>query len=38
MSKSSKEGISVDDIRTVKELADRLGADKVRELLDVLAK
>jgi hypothetical protein len=31
-------GISLDDIRAVKELADRIGADKVRELAEVLSK
>jgi hypothetical protein len=31
-------GISLDDIRAVKELSDRLGADKVRELVDLLAR
>jgi hypothetical protein len=30
-------GISLDDIRAVKHLADRLGADKVKELASVLA-
>jgi hypothetical protein len=29
-------GISVDEIRAVKEVADRLGAGKVRQLVDVL--
>lgn len=31
-------GISLEDIRAVKILADRLGADKVRQLAEVLAK
>jgi hypothetical protein len=31
-------GISLDDIRAVKSLADRIGAEKVRELAIVLAK
>lgn len=31
-------GITLDDIRAVKELADRLGADKLRQLAEVLAK
>jgi hypothetical protein len=31
-------GITVDDIRAVKELAHRIGADKLRELAEVLAK
>ena len=31
-------GISVEDIRTVKGLVDRLGADGVRELAEVLSK
>jgi hypothetical protein len=31
-------GISLDDIRAVKQLADRIGADKVRELAVVLTK
>ena len=29
--------ISVDDVRAVKELADRIGSDKVRQLVDVLS-
>jgi hypothetical protein len=29
-------GITLDDIRAVKELADRIGAEKVRQLVDVL--
>jgi hypothetical protein len=31
-------GITVEDIRAVKELAKRIGADKVRQLAEVLAK
>lgn len=31
-------GITLDDIRAVKELANRIGADKVRQLAEVLAK
>ena len=31
-------GISLDDIRAVKQLADRLGAEKVRQLAEVLSK
>ena len=31
-------GISLDDIKAVKALADKLGADKVRQLAEVLAK
>jgi hypothetical protein len=31
-------GISLEDIRAVKELADRLGADKVQKLAEVLGK
>lgn len=31
-------GISLEDIRAVKTLADKLGADKVRQLAEVLAK
>jgi hypothetical protein len=31
-------GITLEDIKAVKELADRLGADKVKELADVLAR
>lgn len=31
-------GISVEDIRAVKELVDRMGADRLRELAQVLAK
>jgi len=30
-------GISVEDIRAVKELVGRIGAENVRELVDVLA-
>jgi hypothetical protein len=30
-------GIGVDDIRAVKELVERLGADSVRELAEALA-
>ena len=30
-------GISVEDVRAVKELADRIGSDKVRQLVEVLA-
>lgn len=30
--------ISVDDIRAVKELADRIGAQKIKELAEVLSK
>jgi hypothetical protein len=29
-------GISIDDVRAVKELADRIGSDKVRQLVEVL--
>jgi hypothetical protein len=35
---NSKTGISLDDIAAVKALADRLGAEKVRQLAQVLAK
>ena len=31
-------GISLDDIRAVKELADRMGAEKVKQLAQVLGK
>lgn len=31
-------GITIDDIRAVRELANRIGADKVRQLAEVLAK
>lgn len=31
-------GITIDDIRAVSELANRIGADKVRQLAEVLAK
>jgi len=31
-------GISMDDIRAIKEMADRIGANKVKELADVLGK
>jgi hypothetical protein len=34
--KAARDGISVDDIRAVKEVLDKLGADKVRELTAVL--
>ena len=30
-------GISVEDVRAVKELADRIGSDKVRQLAEVLS-
>jgi hypothetical protein len=30
-------GISVDDVRAVKELADRIGSEKVRQLVEVLS-
>ncbi len=30
--------ISIDDIKAVKELAEKLGADKLRQLAEVLAK
>ena len=35
---SNEGGISLDDIRAVKAVVDRLGADKVRELAAVLTK
>lgn len=31
-------GISVDDVKTVKELADRIGADQVKQLAEMLGK
>ena len=31
-------GITLDDVRAVKEIVDRIGADRVRELADVLSK
>ena len=31
-------GITVEDIRAIKELAERLGADKVKELTEVLGR
>jgi hypothetical protein len=36
--KPRADGITVEDIRTVKEVIDKLGAEKVRELADVLGK
>jgi hypothetical protein len=33
---TSVAGLNVDDVRAVKDLADRLGADKLRGLVDVL--
>jgi len=35
---SNASGISLDDIRAVKALADKLGAEKVKQLAQVLAK
>jgi len=35
---TSSGGISLDDIRAVKEVMDRLGAEKVRQLTEVLSK
>ena len=35
---SSAAGISLDDIQAVKNLADKLGAEKVKQLAQVLAK
>ena len=37
-SANANHGISLEDIRAVKELTDRIGADKVRELAEVLSK
>jgi hypothetical protein len=37
-SKPMASGISLEDIRAVKQLADRIGADKVRELASVLGR
>ncbi len=34
----TESGISVDDIRSIKEVADRIGADRVKELVDVFGK
>ena len=35
---TTKSGISLEDIKTVKELADRIGADQLKALAEVLAR